>query len=215
MLITDFISIYIPATLPILLLTHLLALISPGPDFFIVTGHALRGKFNGSVFICIGIGLAHAIYITISMLGWSAMAQRHNLLMRMQVLGALYLIYVGFVLIKNQATNIKDRKVGHTIGYLNQLVTGFVCAILNPKNMLFYFSLTGLLLGNQSTTIHKITAAISMILMVLFYNFLLVKLISLTSFTIFLQNKMHYFEKIAGSMLLLIALIIFKNIFIQ
>jgi len=215
MLATDFISVYIPATLPILLLAHLLALVSPGPDFFIVTGHAIRGKFNGTVFICVGIALANAVYIVIAMLGWSAIARLHYLLMAMQVIGALYLTYVGFSLIKNQTVNIKENNVAHILSYSHQLFTGFVSAILNPKNMLFYFSLTGLLLGNQSTTTHKITAAICMILMVLFYNLLLVKLISLPRFTIFLQNKMGYFEKTAGAILLLIALIIFKNMLIS
>jgi len=215
MLAPEFISLYIPSTLPILLLAHLLALISPGPDFFIVTGHAIRGKFNGSVFICVGIALANAVYIVIAMIGWSAMAQLHNLLMAMQVIGALYLIYVGFALIKNQAVNIEERAINHVLGYKNQLLTGFVSAILNPKNMLFYFSLTGLLLGNQSTTAHKITAASCMVFMVLFYNLLLVKLISLPRFTVFLQNKVGYLEKVAGLMLVLIALIIFENILIS
>jgi len=37
------------------------------------------------------------------------------------------------------------------------LAIQMIDAILNPKNMLFYFSLTGLLLEEQSTSIHKAT----------------------------------------------------------
>ncbi|MCP5079803.1 MAG: LysE family transporter [Psychromonas sp.] len=212
MLATEFLSTYIPTALPVLLLAHLLALISPGPDLFIVTGHAVRGRFNGSLFICFGICLANAVYIIIAMLGWSALAQLNNLLVVMQMIGAIYLTYVGYMLITSHSKALNSTSVNHRLSYKKQFITGFTSAILNPKNMIFYFSLTGLLLGEQSTSSHKITASICMILMVLFYNLLLVKLIGLPTFTRFLENKINLFEKVAGVMLLLIALMIVKNI---
>ena len=214
MLTMDLLATYIPTTLPILLVAHLLALISPGPDFFIVTGHAIRGRFRGSVFICIGISAANAVYIIIAMLGWSAITEQQNLLVIMQIIGATYLIYVGYALIKSDNINLTQRKRIDMLSYSNQLITGFISAILNPKNMLFYFSLTGLLLGDNATPLHKTTATIFMIGMVLGYNLLLVKMISLPTFTTMLQNKLHYFEKVAGGMLLLIALLMLKNMLI-
>jgi len=214
MLATELISTYIPTALPVLLLAHLLALISPGPDFFIVTGHAIRGRFSGSVFICFGICIANALYIVIAMLGWSALAQLNSLLLVMQVIGATYLTYVGYRLITTHSKALNNTTVDHRFSYRKQFTTGFTSAILNPKNMLFYFSLTGLLLGEQSTSLHKITASLCMILMVLFYNLLLVKLIGLPMFASLLQNRINLFEKVAGMMLLFIALMIIKSIFI-
>lgn len=211
MLATDLVSTYIPTALPVLLLAHLLALISPGPDFFIITGHAIRGRFSGTVFICFGICLANALYIMIAMLGWSALAQLDNLLIAMQLIGAIYLMYVGYILITNCSGGFNNTSAEQRLSYKKQFITGFTSAILNPKNMLFYFSLTGLLLGEQSTSLHKITASICMILMVLLYNLLLIKLIALPAFTTLLKNKINLFETLAGIMLLLISLLMLKN----
>jgi threonine efflux protein len=204
MLTNHLLHTYFPNALPLLLF----ALMSPGPDFFIVTGHAIRGRFKGSVFICMGICLANAVYIIIAMLGWSALTQQQSLLMTMKLIGAMYLLYLGYTLTKSKKTHLNGSAIIHNMPYPQQLFTGFTSAILNPKNILFYFSLTGLLLGEELTTIHKIITSSCMILMVLLYNLLLIKLITLPTFTQLFQRHLHYFERLAGCILILISLLI-------
>ncbi len=46
-------EVLLPATFPALVLAHLVALLSPGQDFFLVAGHAIRHKLRGSIFICL------------------------------------------------------------------------------------------------------------------------------------------------------------------
>lgn len=43
---------FIPAAFPLLALSHFVALVSPGPDFFLLAGYAIRYRLRGSA----GIG---------------------------------------------------------------------------------------------------------------------------------------------------------------
>ena len=44
-----------PAAFAMLALSHFVALLSPGPDFFLLTGYAIRYRLRGSMGLCIGI----------------------------------------------------------------------------------------------------------------------------------------------------------------
>ena len=67
------VSTLIPAAFPALALAHFLALLSPGPDFFLILGHAVRHRLRGALFICLGIALGNALYICLAVSGWSVM----------------------------------------------------------------------------------------------------------------------------------------------
>ena len=49
--------------------THLLALLSPGPDFFLVLQAALRLPRRYGLAICAGIALANALYLALAVSG--------------------------------------------------------------------------------------------------------------------------------------------------
>lgn len=44
-----------PPAFPALALAHFMALLSPGPDFFLLVGYAVRYRLRGSVGLCLGI----------------------------------------------------------------------------------------------------------------------------------------------------------------
>ena len=46
---TPLFSHIVPATFPALALAHCLALLSPGPDFFLILGHAARHRLRGTL----------------------------------------------------------------------------------------------------------------------------------------------------------------------
>ncbi len=85
------VSTLIPAAFPALALAHFLALLSPGPDFFLIIGHAVRHRLRGSLFICLGIALGNALYICLAVSGWSVMRQMPALYRVLELAGAAYL----------------------------------------------------------------------------------------------------------------------------
>ena len=48
-------STLFPAVFPALALSHFVALLSPGPDFFLLVGYAVRYRIRGSIGLCLGI----------------------------------------------------------------------------------------------------------------------------------------------------------------
>ena len=86
----------IPAAFPALALAHFLALLSPGPDFFLILGHAVRHRLRGALFICLGIALGNALYICLAVSGWSVMRQIPSLYRLREPAGAGYLAWLGF-----------------------------------------------------------------------------------------------------------------------
>ncbi len=52
-----------PPAFPALALAHFIALLSPGPDFFLLVGYAVRYRLRGSVGLCLGIAAGNgALY---------------------------------------------------------------------------------------------------------------------------------------------------------
>lgn len=92
--ILDLIADLVPASFATLVFAHFLALISPGPDFFLIIGHAVRRRLLGTAFICIGIALGNAIYIVVAVAGWSAIKHSPLLYRCVELAGAAYLVWM-------------------------------------------------------------------------------------------------------------------------
>lgn len=58
-----------PPAFPALALAHFMALLSPGPDFFLLVGYAVRYRLRGSVGLCLGIAAGNGLYILLVVIG--------------------------------------------------------------------------------------------------------------------------------------------------
>ena len=68
-------STLFPAAFPALALSHFVALLSPGPDFFLLVGYAVRYRIRGSLGLCLGIAAGNALYIVLAIVGWGLLRQ--------------------------------------------------------------------------------------------------------------------------------------------
>ncbi len=68
-------STLFPAAFPALALSHFVALLSPGPDFFLLVGYAVRYRIRGSIGLCLGIAAGNALYIVLAIVGWGLLRQ--------------------------------------------------------------------------------------------------------------------------------------------
>lgn len=69
-------STLFPAAFPALALSHFVALLSPGPDFFLLVGYAVRYRIRGSIGLCLGIAAGNTLYIVLAIVGWGFCARR-------------------------------------------------------------------------------------------------------------------------------------------
>ena len=189
----DLIGGLLPANFAVLALAHFVALLSPGPDFFLIIGHAARGRFRGAAFLCLGIAAGHAAYIALAVAGWSGIRQYPKVYFVMELAGALYLGWLGILLLRSglggirrlkgriaaggqepaqnmedspqsgSGTEVADRYRGAP-GTGRQLAVGLATALLNPKNAVFYLTLMTVIIGPAAPLTQQAGAGIWMLL---------------------------------------------------
>lgn len=130
----------------------LLAVISPGADFALVSRNSyLYGRKQG-IYTAYGIACAVWIHISYSVLGLSFL--KHyipNLLHIIQYIGALYLMYIGYKTFTQQ--QISDHATHTLLRPRQAFIQGFLSISLNPKTTLFVMSIFAQLLrGNHGLT---------------------------------------------------------------
>ncbi|GLY60941.1 hypothetical protein Pcaca05_17980 [Pectobacterium carotovorum subsp. carotovorum] len=92
-----------PTHFPALALAHFVALLSPGPDFFLLTAYAIRYRLRGSAGICLGIALGNGIYILLAAIGWAGIQHSPTLFTLIELAGAAYLLWIGYQLVKSRS----------------------------------------------------------------------------------------------------------------
>ena len=92
----DILATLFPSAFPALALSHFVALLSPGPDFFLLVGYAIRYRLRGSVGLCLGIAAGNGLYIILAIIGWGILRQAPLLFTVIELLGAAYLLWIGF-----------------------------------------------------------------------------------------------------------------------
>jgi threonine/homoserine/homoserine lactone efflux protein len=203
-----------PAAFPALALAHFVALLSPGQDFFLVVAHAIRHKFRGSRFICLGIALGNAFYIVITILGWTNLRDQPTLFATVEVLGACYLLWIGSKLLKSKPNDaLFETNINEMPSVKRQLLLGFNSAVLNPKNALFYMSIMAVILGNDVTLLQQVSCGIWMVFAVLLWDLFIATFIGQPRVQKSLSRSIHIVERGAGIILIFFGLALFIDYF--
>ncbi len=207
---------YLPPAFFALVLAHFVALISPGADFFLIVGQAVRNGFKGSVWICVGIAVANGVYIILTIIGWSAIKHFPLLFIMIECLGVLYLCWIGYMLIKSSlqqqtplTEGIEARKA---LSASKQFAAGFLSGILNPKNFIFYISLMTSILGSDVTLSQQIICGVWMFMAVLLWDMMVAYAVGHPKVTQRFTDKIWLIERGAGIILIMIALGIISSI---
>ena len=118
----------------------ILAVISPGADFAMVTRSSYAQGRKAGLAAAVGIALGVQVHVLYTVLGIALIiSQSPALFLGMKVLGAGYLIYLGYQSLTNTARiNLEGKPSGSSL--LAVLRTGFLTNALNPKTMLFVIS---------------------------------------------------------------------------
>ena len=118
----------------------LLAVVSPGADFAMVTRSSYAQGRKAGLAAAVGIALGVQVHVLYTVLGIAVIiSQSPALFLGMKVLGAGYLIYLGYQSLTNTARiNLEGQPSGSSL--LAVLRTGFLTNALNPKTMLFVIS---------------------------------------------------------------------------
>lgn len=192
-----------PSAFLALALAHFVALLSPGPDFFLLVGYAARYRVRGSAGLCFGIAAGNGVYILLVILGWSALRQFTWLFTLIELSGALYLLWIGSHLVRSRPQALALNETHQRFPSLRkQILLGLGSALLNPKNALFYLALMTALLGPDVTLLQQSTCGLWMVLVVLVWDLALVSLMGLPAVQQRLSRSLWWIERTAGVVLM-------------
>lgn len=123
---------------------HILAAISPGPDFIFVSQQTLsRGRLAG-ILCAFGVALGFSVHILYSVLGLAVViANAAWLLTAIKIVGGAYLIWLGYQGLKAKAKqDVVELKAEQQPpqSALKTIWKGFLCNVLNPKAPVYLVS---------------------------------------------------------------------------
>ena len=99
---------------------HFLALLSPGPDFFLITQMSLRHPLRYGLSLSSGIATGNGIYIILAIFGLETIRKYIWLTEILKYVGAAYLIFIGLALLLSRFfTSENDDESGSANGAMH------------------------------------------------------------------------------------------------
>lgn len=166
--------------LPVIVL-HIIALVIPGPDFFMVVKNSVTGSRKDGILTASGIALGVGIHIIYCAAGFAAIISQSILLFTVfKILAGIYLIYLGIsaLMAKHPQQNIH----GSPSAGKNSFTEGFVTNVLNPKASLAFLSIFTVVLP-QGVPLAEMLAIAGILIMTTFMWFAFVS-VALTTETV-------------------------------
>jgi len=133
-------------------IVHLLALISPGPDFIVACRNAIQYSRKIGIWTAVGFGIGVCVHMSYAFFGFTwVISQSNFLLSSVKYLGAIYLIYLGIssLFLKNIKIKLTTDQNSDQIKWYTATKMGLLTNLLNPKASLFFLSLFTLVIGPE------------------------------------------------------------------
>ena len=192
---------------------HFLALLSPGPDFFLIARSALAQGWRGAVGACVGITLANGVFIVAAFGGLSVLQADSKTFVMVQLAGCGYLFYLGWLFLRHAGKgSLEAVSAAGKAHWRSGVVMGFVCAILNPKNALFYVSLATVLAARQTSPVAMVAYGAWMIVAVLAWDMAVALAIGSSALRQRFARALPLLERLSGMMLIVLAVVLLANV---
>lgn len=190
-------------------LVHLLALISPGPDFIMCVRNALTYSRKTGIYTAIGFGGGISIHIFYCVAGLALVISKSILVFNFfKFLGAGYLIYIGYKSITSKSSHleIKDQEKKKDISPLAAIKIGFLTNALNPKATLFFLSLFTMVISPETPgVILAIMSAIMIIETILWFSLVSIFMTQKRIRSAF-EKSQNLFNRTLGGLLIMLGI---------
>ncbi|OOH87346.1 MFS transporter [Pasteurellaceae bacterium 15-036681] len=184
---------------------HILAAISPGPDFIFVSQQTLSRGRKAGVICALGVALGFSVHILYSVLGLAVViANAAWLLTAIKIIGGAYLVYLGYqglrAKAKNEVVEIKKEELAPE-STLRTLWKGFLCNVLNPKAPVYLVSVFTVVLSPEMP-LWQLSIYGGWMMFLLFAWFATVAfLLSIPSVNRQFQKAGHWIDRVLGAVM--------------
>ncbi len=126
---------------------HMLAVSSPGPDFFMEIRNTLQYSRKIGIYTGLGFALGNIVHISYSIFGVQYLKNNDYVMNIVQLLGAIYIIYIGLQAIGVIGAKLKVEKKDNLkntatkITPFEAIKMGIITNLLNAKAALYFISI--------------------------------------------------------------------------
>lgn len=130
----------------------ILAVISPGPDFAMVTRNSYAYGRKTGLLCALGISIGVQVHVIYTIFGITIIILSSPLLfLTIKLLGVIYLVYIGFQSLTNTKQLNTENQDILLLSSFTAFKNGFLTNALNPKTMFFVISIyTQIIQAGQS-----------------------------------------------------------------
>ncbi len=183
-----------------------LAMLSPGPDFFLVVKNSLSYPRKAAMMTALGILVALSVHMSYCVAGLAVIIKTTPWLFNvLKYAGAVYLVWIGIqaLLAKgNQQTLPGSVEKKMIVSLKKAFLQGLFCNLLNPKATLFFLAVFTQFLSVDSSFAEKLWVAFILMVLAIIWWPLLVLIIQSPSVQIFLQKIQKGLDKVLGVVLI-------------
>lgn len=149
--------------------------ITPGPGVFAIIGRALVHGAKSCFMLALGMSLSDALYLIAACLGLSVIAtQWSDLFTVIRYIGALYLMYLGWLMWKAPMNTQANPAPNIQMGKRFSLIQGMLISASNPKVILFYIAFLPTFMDLASLRAFDIALAATLTLLALMPGLMLI-----------------------------------------
>ncbi|HAT4913255.1 TPA: threonine export protein RhtC [Serratia marcescens] len=134
-------------------LVHLIALMSPGPDFFFVSQTAASRSRREAMMGVVGISLGIVVWAGVALMGLHLILQKmawlHQIIM---VGGGIYLCWMGWQLLRSERAQQAQPAAEAQVALPKagrSFIRGFLTNLSNPKAVIYFGSVFSLFVGDS------------------------------------------------------------------
>lgn len=129
-----------PSLLLAFILATLIVVATPGPSVVLASSQAMRFGMRAALLTVLGDALGTIVHILIATLGLQLIIHyAESVLSWLQILGGLYLIYLGWQSIRDRSCTTSSELSQQSD--LKIVSSGFIACVSNPKAIVFFMAL--------------------------------------------------------------------------
>ena len=197
-----------------LIFIHFCALITPGPDFFLVSQTAVSRSRKDAVLVAFGICLGAMVWSLLALMGLNIIFEKMAWLKQgLLVAGGLYLCWLGYQMLRS-AFSKGEQSIKQIVlpqsPYLF-FMKGLLTNLSNPKAIIYFGSVFSLFLANPLFDQHHSLLFIIVSIETALWFLLVAFVFSLPTFRTAYQNFAKWIDGISGGIFTLLGVYLIGN----
>lgn len=189
---------------------HLLAVMSPGPDFIMMLRSSLIYSRKMAIWCAVGLGLGIALHVTYSLLGIALIISQSVVLFNIiKYMGAVYLIYIGVKSLRSKKIKkLEELKVEkhREITKLQAIRLGFLTNALNPKATVFFLALFTQVINPSTALVWKLAYGVEMVIATIVWFSLVAIFMTQNPIRKAFMGVKHHVERVFGAVLVVLGI---------